>query len=82
MKTYKHLLIDYDSTIPNLALMKISSWAKQKGDQVYLNQIDDEPDYIWLIKNWCVSLPLDLFQCFLRLPEEISHGESCISPDI
>ena len=48
MKTYKHLLIDYDSTIPNLALMKISFWAKQKGDQVYLNQIDDEPDYIWL----------------------------------
>lgn len=47
-KSYKHLLIDYDSTIPNLALMKISSWAKQKGDQVYLNQIDDEPDYIWL----------------------------------
>ena len=27
----RHLLIDYDSTIPNLALMKISAWAKAKG---------------------------------------------------
>src|SRR5665647_52705 len=28
------LLIDVDSTIPNLALMKISAWHKAKGDMV------------------------------------------------
>jgi hypothetical protein len=44
----RHLLIDYDSTIPNLALMKISSWAKRKGDLVFLNRMEDDPDYIWL----------------------------------
>ena len=37
----RHLLIDYDSTIPNLALMRISAWAKAKGDAVYLNEMDD-----------------------------------------
>ena len=30
------LLVDVDSTIPNLALMKISSWYKDKGDNVKL----------------------------------------------
>ena len=45
---FKHLLIDYDSTIPNFALMKISAWAKKRGDAVFLNKIEDEPDYIWL----------------------------------
>jgi len=44
----KHLLIDYDSTIPNFALMKISAWAKKRGDVVFLNRMEDEPDYIWL----------------------------------
>ena len=44
----KHLLIDFDSTIPNLALMKISAWAKARGDEVYLNTEKDDPDYIWL----------------------------------
>ena len=44
----KHLLIDFDSVIPNLALMKISTWAKAKGDQVYLNDDSIEPDEIWL----------------------------------
>lgn len=44
----KYLLIDIDSTIPNFALMKISAWAKQKGDTVYLNKIDDNPDFIWI----------------------------------
>jgi hypothetical protein len=33
------LLIDVDSTIPNLALMKISAWHKAKGDNVTLKKI-------------------------------------------
>ena len=44
----RHLLIDFDSTIPNLALMKISAWAKARGDQVCLNDDSIEPDEIWL----------------------------------
>lgn len=41
----KCLLIDVDSTIPNLALMKISTWKKQQGYEVGFN-IDD-PDEIY-----------------------------------
>ncbi|MHB1708724.1 MAG: radical SAM family protein [Thermoplasmataceae archaeon] len=46
--TTVHLLVDFDSKIPNLALMKISAWAKAKGDIVYLNNESIEPDHIWL----------------------------------
>ena len=46
------LLIDVDSKIPNLALMKISAWHKAKGDNVTLvhgSQVDltDPPDQIY-----------------------------------
>lgn len=41
----KVLLIDVDSKIPNLALMKISAHHKQKGDQVGFNIID--PDVVY-----------------------------------
>lgn len=43
-----HLLIDFDSTIPNLALMRISAWAKARGDKVFLNSANAMPDEIWL----------------------------------
>lgn len=51
-----HLLIDFDSTIPNLALMKVSAYFKAKGDNVFLqiyrrNQMPfqtDHMDSIWL----------------------------------
>lgn len=39
------LLIDVDSKIPNLALMKLSSWHKSQGDQVGFNIT--EPDKIY-----------------------------------
>jgi len=39
------LLIDVDSKIPNLALMKLSSWHKARGDLVGFNVID--PDLIY-----------------------------------
>lgn len=41
------LLIDFDGKIPNLALMKLSSWHKQQGDEVYLNQCD-RPDKVYI----------------------------------
>ncbi len=43
--TKKCLLIDVDSTIPNLALMKISAWKKSLGYEVGFNVND--PDEIY-----------------------------------
>jgi len=42
------LLIDFDSKIPNLALMKVSSYLKNKGSQVYLNEPQGEYNDVWL----------------------------------
>lgn len=42
----KVLLISVDSKIPNLALMKISAWHKQKGDDVSINNTDN-PDMVY-----------------------------------
>jgi len=39
------LLIDVDSKIPNLALMKLSSWHKSQGDQVGFNITDPSRIY-------------------------------------
>lgn len=36
MKPMRVLLVDVDSTIPNIALMKISTWHKKLGDNVDL----------------------------------------------
>lgn len=41
----KVLLVDTDSTIPNLALMKLSAWHKNQGDQVGFNIPD--PDIVY-----------------------------------
>lgn len=41
------LLIDVDSKIPNLALMKISQYHKQGGDTVALNSLED-PDKAYI----------------------------------
>lgn len=38
----KILLIDIDSRIPNLALMKLSSWHKQQGDKIFFD---------WFLQN-------------------------------
>lgn len=43
----KVLLIDIDSKIPNLALMKISAWHKSQGDEVFLNSMDGAPDKVY-----------------------------------
>lgn len=42
------LLIDFDSKIPNLALMKISSFLKTKGCKSMLNIPDADYDEVWL----------------------------------
>lgn len=40
------LLVDVDSTIPNLALMKLSAYHKQLGDEVGFNVMNPEKVYI------------------------------------
>ena len=72
----KHLLIDFDSTIPNLALMKISAWGKSKGDEVYLNDDSVEPDEIWLscIFTWNKQKALDSLNMYkFRFPNATIH---------
>lgn len=42
------LLIDFDSKIPNLALMKVSGYLKDKGHSVWLNFPRGDYDEVWL----------------------------------
>lgn len=87
----KVLLIDYDGKIPNLALMKLSTWHKAQGDEVYLNTYD-KPDkvYISTLFTWNRSQVEKLLRVYpdaeiggtgwdihKRLPDEI---EAC-KPD-
>ena len=76
VKKMKHLLIDFDSTIPNLALMKISAWAKQRGDEVYLNNDSIEPDQIWLscLFTWNADKAKSALEMYkFRFPNAIIH---------
>lgn len=45
-------LLDVDSTIPNLALMKISAWHKEQGDEVewYIPIVDNTYDKVYASK--------------------------------
>lgn len=44
-------LVDVDSKIPNLALMKISAWHKQHGDSVkFHDPLFDHPDLCYMSK--------------------------------
>ena len=56
-----HLLIDVDSKIPNLALMKVSQYLKSKGERITFRRLetkdgntngslpyDEEYDTVWI----------------------------------
>lgn len=44
-------LVDVDSKIPNLALMKISAWHKKMGDSVkFHDPLFDHPDLCYMSK--------------------------------
>lgn len=44
-------LVDVDSTIPNLALMKLSAWHKAQGDEVsFYEPLFDKPDIVYASK--------------------------------
>jgi len=42
------LLIDIDSKIPNLALMKLSAWHKKQGDEVFFNYHLCDPEKVYV----------------------------------
>jgi len=44
----KILLIDFDSKIPNLALLKLSAFHKSRGDSVFLNNGCGNPDKVYV----------------------------------
>ncbi len=44
----KILLIDIDSKIPNLALMKISAYHKSKGDTIFFGHEPPDPDVVYI----------------------------------
>lgn len=86
------LLIDADSKIPNLALMKISAYHKSKGDVVGFNVSDPEKVYCSIIfkknkhmadglKFFFPDAELDIggsgYDLKKRLPDEIE----CMTPD-
>jgi len=80
------LLVNIDSKIPNLPLMKLSSWHKAKGDTVGFNIRDPDKVYISCIfeKNRAQALgmpgiftsPVEIGGygvSDVKLPEEIEH---------
>lgn len=40
-------LIDYDGKVPNLALMKLSTYHKSRGDKVYFGSIPNDSDHVY-----------------------------------
>lgn len=50
----RHLLVDWDSAIPNLALMQVGAWLRSRGDEVALvrPRLKEEapwnPDEVWI----------------------------------
>ena len=61
----KVLLIDVDGKLPNLALMKLSTWHKSLGDEVFFNECN-RPDkvYISVLFTWNKSKVLKLLQIY------------------
>jgi len=84
-------LVDVDSKIPNLALMKLSAYHKSQGDEVGMHSpLFDSPDKIYLSKVFTATdkfayLPTDCdviqggsgYDLGVKLPDEIE----CIYPD-
>ncbi len=71
-----HLLIDFDSKIPNFALMKISAWIKRNGHNVFLNDDSVAPDEVWLscIFTWNRQKAFDTLNFFrIRYPNAKIH---------
>lgn len=67
-------LIDFDGKIPNLALMKISSFYKQQGAEVFLNDIPQDVDKVYcsVLFTWNKSKATKLRNA--QISKNIGHG--------
>lgn len=58
----KVLLVDFDSKLPNLALMKLSAWHKLQGDEVGFHVEDPDKIYVSVVfkknKQFAGGIPL------------------------
>lgn len=66
------LLIDVDGKIGNLALMKLSTWHKSLGDEVFLNEcINPDKVYISVLFTWNKSKVEKMMQLYPNAEIEI-----------
>src|SRR5438128_2726697 len=80
--TLDNLLVDVDSKIPNLALMKISAYLKAKGEEVRLYRVgrEDMPEgsfvSVWIscVFKWNRELAQYLFQRFAVRSIQVEMG--------
>jgi hypothetical protein len=88
----KILLVDIDSKIPNLALMKISAWYKQQGDEVGF--VIDNPDKVYIscifkknagqargVASFYDSAEIDIGGSGVDLKKELPQEIEQIKPD-
>ena len=70
------LLIDFDSKIPNLALMKISQYFKNKGQTVYLNKPQGEFDDVYLscIFTWNRINAMSAIRMYESMGKTVYYG--------
>jgi hypothetical protein len=88
----KVLLIDADSKMPNLALMKLSAWHKSQGDQVFLKKglntqqllFCPGPDiaYISCIFEKNKDKALDLAEIYQRMGIKVTSGGPAIGNEL
>ena len=70
------LLIDFDSKIPNLAIMKISAYLKWKGYEVYLNDPRGDYDEVFLscVFTWNKEKALSVINMQKAMGKKVTYG--------
>ena len=69
-------LVDVDSKIPNLALMKLSACHKDKGDSVKIyDPLFDKPDVIYASKVFDFTGDYDYFPSDIEVIRDKSQHE-------
>jgi|SRR5687768_11305145 len=70
------LLVDFDSKIPNLALMKVSGYLREKGSEVYLNTPLGDYDQVYLscIFTWNREKAMSAINFQRSMGKEVFYG--------